>query len=53
LEVIDTLVVIARFKIHKIKRQRGLGQSMANVEQIAGCVSQIIKRTLMISEWME
>jgi len=45
LEVIDTLVVIARFKIHKVKRQRGLGQSMANVEHIAGRVSQILKRT--------
>jgi len=45
LEVIDTLVVIARYKIHKLKRQRGLGQLMANVEHIAGCVSQILKLT--------
>jgi len=45
LEVIDTLVVIARFKIHKVRRQRGLGQSMAKVEHIAGRVSQILKRT--------
>jgi len=45
LEVIDTLVVIARFKIHKVKRQCGLGQSMANVEHIVGCMSQILKLT--------
>jgi len=45
LEVIDTLVVIARNKIHKVKRQWGLGQSMANVEHIAGCMSQILKLT--------
>jgi len=43
LEVIDSLVVIAWFKIHKVKRQRALGQSMANVEHIAGFVSQILK----------
>jgi hypothetical protein len=43
LKIIDTLVVIARFKIHKIERQRGLGQSVANVEYIAGCVSQTVK----------
>jgi len=45
LEVIYTLVVIARFTIYNVRRQRGLGQSMANVEHIAGCVSQILKLT--------
>ena len=43
MEVINNLIVIARFKIHKVKRQRGFGQSLANVEHIAGCVSQILK----------
>ena len=38
-------VVIARFKIHKVKSQMGLGQSMANVEHIAVCVFQILKLT--------
>jgi hypothetical protein len=45
LKIIDTLVLIARFKIHKIEMYRGLGQSVANVEYIPGCVSQ----TLMLS----
>jgi hypothetical protein len=43
LKIIYTLVVISRFKIHKIERQRGLGQSVANVEYIAGRVSQALK----------
>ena len=43
MEIIDTLVVIARFKIHKIERQRGLGQSVADVEYVAGFVSQALK----------
>jgi len=45
LEVIDILVVKAQFKIHKVKRQWGFGQSLANVELIAGCMSQILKLT--------
>jgi hypothetical protein len=43
LEIVDTLVVIARFMIHKVERQRGLGQSMAYVEHIANCVSQTLE----------
>jgi hypothetical protein len=45
LEVVDVFVVVARFKIHKVERQRGLGQSVANIEHIAGCVSQTFKLT--------
>jgi hypothetical protein len=45
LEVVDAFVVVARFKVHKVERQRGLGQSAANIEHIAGCVSQTIKLT--------
>jgi hypothetical protein len=45
LEVINAFVVVARFKIHKVERQRGLGQSVANIEHIAGCVSQTLKLT--------
>jgi hypothetical protein len=45
LEVIDAFVVVARFKIRKVERQRGLGQSVANIEHIAGCVSQTLKLT--------
>jgi hypothetical protein len=45
LEVIDVFVFVARFKIHKIERKRGLGQSVANIEHIADCVSQTLKLT--------
>jgi hypothetical protein len=45
LKVVDAFIVVARFKIHKIKRQRGLGQSVANIEHITGCVSQTLKLT--------
>jgi hypothetical protein len=43
LKIIYTLFVFVLFKIHKIERQRGLDQSVANVEYIAGCVSQILE----------
>jgi hypothetical protein len=45
LEIVDAFVVVARFKIHKVERQWGLGQSVANIEHIAGCVSQTLKLT--------
>jgi hypothetical protein len=45
LKVIDAFVVVARFKIHKVERQRGLGQAVANIEHITGCVSQTLKLT--------
>jgi hypothetical protein len=43
LEIENALVDVTRFKIHKVERQRGLGQSVANVEHIASCVSQTLK----------
>jgi hypothetical protein len=45
LDVVDAFVVVARFKIHKVERQRGLGQSVVNIEHIAGCVFQTLKLT--------
>jgi hypothetical protein len=45
LEIVGAYVVVARFKIHKIERQRGLGQSVTNIEHIADCVSQALKLT--------
>jgi hypothetical protein len=45
LEIVDAFVVVAQFKIHKEERQWGLGQSVANIEHIAGRVSQTLKLT--------
>jgi hypothetical protein len=42
---VDAFVVVARFRIHKVERQRGFSQSVANIEHIAGCVSQTLKLT--------
>jgi hypothetical protein len=42
LDVLD-IFVVARFKIHKVERQRGFGQSVTHIEHIAGCVSQSLK----------
>ena len=36
-------VVVAGIQIHKVKRQWGLAQAVANVKNIAGCMSQSLK----------
>jgi hypothetical protein len=43
LEIENALVVVTRFKVHKVERQRGLGQSVANINHVASCVSQTLK----------
>jgi hypothetical protein len=42
LEVIDAFVVTG-LQIHKVKRQWGLAQAVANVKHIVGCMSQSLK----------
>ena len=43
MEVIDAFVVVAGLQIHRVKRQWGLAQAVADVKHIAGCMSQSLK----------
>ena len=43
LEVIDAFIVVTGLQIHKVKREWGLAQAVANVKPIAGCMSQSLK----------